>query len=99
MKKIILDLYNGNYSAFERRFAPNCEQTKALNRVVELEEEVQKTIPAEYQPLIKAYGDALSDLSSISCQDDFLEGYRLGVRLMLAAWPENAEEIPIPEEG
>lgn len=43
--------------------------------------------------LFKQYDDAVADLASVSNADCFVEGYQLGVNLILAAFPEHVEEL------
>lgn len=90
MKNIITDLYRGNYAAFERPFGHNSEQARILDRIINLEERIKAVLPAESHSLLKEYEDAVADLSGASCERDFFEGYRLGIRLMIAAWPDDS---------
>lgn len=92
-RDILRDLFYGNYAAFERIFARDSEQAKALGIVVDLEKKLKKVLPAELQILFKLYDDAVADLASVSNIDSFVEGYQLGVNLILAAFPEHVERL------
>ncbi len=89
MEKIILDLHRGNFDAFQRAYSKDSEETKAFLRVGELEEKVSAALNPENRPLLKEYAEAFLDLVSAACDEDYLAGYRLGVQMMLAAWPKN----------
>jgi len=47
----------------------------------------------EQKALFKQYDDAVADLASVSNVDCFVEGYQLGVNLILAAFPEHVEML------
>lgn len=48
---------------------------------------------AEWFIVFKQYDDAVADLASVSNADCFVEGYQLGVNLILAAFPEHVDEL------
>lgn len=93
MRDILRDLYYGNYAAFERTYSRESEQAKALGIVVDLEERLRSMLSEEQKALFKQYDDAVADLASVSNADCFVEGYQLGVNLILAAFPEHVEEL------
>ena len=82
-----------NYAAFERTYSRESEQAKALGIVVDLEEKLRSMLSEEQKALFKQYDDAVADLASVSNADCFVEGYQLGVNLILAAFPEHVEEL------
>lgn len=93
MRDILRDLYYGNYAAFERTYTRDSEQAKALEIVVDLEEKLWNTLTEAPKELFKKYDDAVADLASVSNADSFVEGYQLGVNLILAAFPEHVETL------
>ena len=92
MLRILRDLYYGDYSAFERRRLRGPEEAKTLDLVVDLEEKLHDGLSKEMWTLFEQYEDASADISCFTAEQDFIEGYRLGVRLMLAAFPEIYEK-------
>ena len=86
-------MYYGNYAAFERTYTRESEQAKALGIVVDLEERLQNTLTEVQKDLFKQCDDAVAELTSVSNADSFVEGYQLGVNLILAAVPEHLEEL------
>jgi len=96
MKDILKELYFGKYAPFERSYAPDSEHTKALNKVVALEADMQKALSPEQWTMFRLYADAVAVLASISAEEEFKEGYRLGVRMLLAAFPDEiaAKDVP-----
>ena len=93
MRDILRDLYYGNYAAFERTYTQESEQSKVLGIVVDLEEKLRNMLSEEQRALFKQYDDAVADLASVSNADCFVEGCRLGVNLILVAFPEHVEEL------
>ena len=93
MRDILRDLYYGNYAAFERTYTWESEQSKALAIVVDLEEKLRNMLSEEQKAVFKQYDDAVADLASVSNADSFVEGYQLGVNLILAAIPEHMESL------
>lgn len=93
MRDILRDLYYGNYAAFERTYSHESKQAQALGIVVDLEEKLRNILSEEQKALFKQYDDAIADLASVSNADCFVEGYQLGVNLILAAFPEHVEEL------
>lgn len=93
MRDILRDLYYGNYAAFECTYSRESEQAKALGIVVDLEEKLRNMLSEEQKVVFKQYDDAVADLASVSNADSFVEGYQLGVNLILAAFPEHVEEL------
>ena len=88
MRKILLDLYHGNFEAFEPPFSYNTKQSDAFGQVEALEEKVRCVLSEEYQPLLRDLSNAYLHLMDVCCEDDFAFGYSIGVRMLLAAWPD-----------
>lgn len=93
VRDILRDLYYGNYAAFERTYSRESEQAKVLGMVVDLEEKLRNMLSEEQKAIFKQYDDAVADLASVSNADCFVEGYQLGVNLILAAFPEDVDEL------
>ena len=98
MQRILRDLYYGDYSAFERHRSRGPEETQAIDLVVALEERLHNELSKEMWAVFEQYEDASADLSCLTAEQDFIKGYRLGVRLMLAAFSEIYENRPAKPE-
>lgn len=96
MDNILKDLYFGRYAAFERKLEPNGDHAKAIERVVNLEGSLVKRLPADLVEPFRDYANAVADLASITGEEEFEEGYRLGVRMLLAALPTEIAEKDVP---
>ena len=96
MDQIIRDLHRGNIAESNRKPAP--EYKRALGVVTRLEEELAKELPSELLPKFRKYSAACSELACVGYEEEFLFGYRIGTRFILAGlsgWPPlDGESIP-----
>lgn len=72
-----------------RAFRANVLDTAVLtgqNRIVEIEGQIRAVIPEEHAELLREFTSAQADLATVSCLEDFISGYRMGVQFMLAAF-------------
>ena len=90
-------MYYGNYAAFKHTYTRESEQAKALEIVVDLEEKLRNTLTEEQKALFKQYDDAVAELSGVTNMNSFIEGYKLGINLILAAFPEHVNVLKYNE--
>ena len=88
MNKLILDIYHRNFEALEKPFRADARENLAMSHLEDLEKRIMKTIPSEYHALFSEYHNAFMEVVDAVAEEDFLEGYRMGVQMMLAAWPK-----------
>ena len=88
MNKLILDIYHRNFEALEKAFIADTRENYALSRLENMEEEIKKAIPEEYHALLSNHHNAFMEVVDAIAEEDFLEGYRMGVQMIIAAWPE-----------
>ena len=60
------------------------EYIQAVERLNELEEQLCKVLPEEAVELFEQYKIASSDLAEIAGEQDFISGYQLGVKMIMA---------------
>ena len=87
MNKLILNIYHGNLEALERPFDADSKENLAMSRLEDLENRITEAVPVEYHALLSEYHNAFMEVVDAVAEEDFLEGYRMGVQMMLAAWP------------
>ena len=92
MSEIIRDLFRGDLKSIERPFDALSRENITFNQMEALTEEMEKKIPVEYHPLLEQYKTSMLELLDAACEEEYLSGYQLGVRMMIAAWPENKNE-------
>ena len=85
MNKILSDIYRGKYAAIQKHTRMGTPFAKLLDQSSELEDRIRKDLPESLKDPFDQYIRASADLSYLACEEDFIAGYQLGTRLMLAA--------------
>lgn len=85
MNDILSEIYRNDFYPMERPYRPNPEMSKAYAVLEKLEAEMLSALSPELKEKFMAFDDAYAKLRFIAGEEDFITGYRLGVRLMLAA--------------
>ena len=92
MRKILEDIYCGQFSAINRPIRHGSEYDRAISEVTRCEEALRGKLNPDEVKLLRAYSQACADLSGISCIENFILGFRMGAQLMLAVLePDNHE--------
>ena len=86
MQEIIRSIFRRDYQLIEQMYMTNT--AKASEEVEALLRTMKSEIPSEYHSLLERYERAVMNLIDESCEGDFVVGYQFGVRMMLAAWPQ-----------
>ena len=89
MENILTQLYRGEYTPFEVKHEHGAAHTVALGKVDEMEEAFQEKLPQELQPLFDHLKGAALDALDAYGLYAFTIGYQMGVRLMIAALPDD----------
>ena len=84
MKNILSEIYHGRYTVLNHRNRKGTPFVKTLDRMNELESEIRKALPDGLKDAFEQYVQAQADLADMACEEDFISGYQLGIRLMLA---------------
>ena len=79
----IQDLYYGHISPYEMSIsnAPEYQKLKAL--AAQHEDLLRETLSDEQKELLDKLTECITDISSISDRDMFINGFRLGMKLMI----------------
>ena len=79
----IQDLYYGRISPYEMSIsnAPEYQKLKAL--ADKNEDLLRETLSDEQKELLEKLTESITDISSISERDMFINGFRLGMKLMI----------------
>ena len=83
MPSILSDLYNGKCRPFARPYSAAYQ--KQLSAVCAAQDELIGKLPQDLRCEFIQYCAVSLELSSIGSEEDFIEGFRLGARLMSAA--------------
>ena len=89
MRKILENFYLGNLTPSERQMPPRSNLQRAVNRVSQCERKLIEQLNDSEQALLKEMVDAQQDIDSITACENFILGFRLGVRLMAECMDED----------
>ena len=93
MRTILEDLYYGNITLCEQQMIPGSELKRAMDRVAKCEEQLTKLLNEEGQQTLTRFIRSQHEINSITATENFILGFRLGVRLMVECMDENAGDI------
>lgn len=89
MESILSAIYHGKFTAFEIKNEQGAAHTVALGKVDDLEEQFLEKLPEELHPLFDEMRTAAINALDAYGLYGFTVGYQLGVRLMIAAFPDD----------
>ncbi len=89
MRKILEDLYFGNITPYERRMAASSELRCLAKRASDCESQLTERLNEEEQKLLNVLINAQQEIDSITVKENFILGFRLGVRLMAECMDED----------
>ncbi len=82
MRKTLEDLYYGNITPCERQMAPDSELKRAVDRVARYESQLTEQLDEDEQTILTKLIRSQHDIDSITACENFILGFRLGVRMM-----------------
>ena len=78
----IREMFYGNIHPFERDVPKDSEGDKLAKLTIRHENALKATLNESEAELLEKYKDAMTELSCLSECEGFINGFRLGVRLM-----------------
>lgn len=91
---ILEELWKGNIAPIERAVLKNSEYQKISHEAIEIMNEFNKELSAKGLAAFDEYCDKKMQLTSISEQDAFIKGVRLGAQLILDILGEYPSQLP-----
>ena len=89
MRRTLEDLYFGNITPNEQKMAPDSELKKAVDRVTRYESQLTERLGEDEQTILTKLIRSQHEIESITAQENFILGFRLGVRIMAECMDEN----------
>lgn len=89
MRKILEEFYFGNLTPSERKIPPSSDLKRAVNRASQYEQQLMELLNENELALLKEMTNAQQDIDSITARENFVLGFRLGVRMMAECMDEN----------
>ena len=93
MRKILEDLYYGNITPCEQQMVHGSELKCAVDRVAKCEEQLMDLLNEDGQYVLTRLIRSQHEINSITATENFILGFRLGVRLMAECMDDNDGDI------
>ncbi len=93
MRKVLEDLYYGNITPNEQRMIPDSELKRAVDSVAQYESQLMEQLDEAEQTILTKLIRSQHDIDSITALENFILGFRLGVRLMAECMDDNDGDI------
>lgn len=93
MRRTLEDLYYGNITPGEQQIAPSSELKRAADRVARYEGQLMEQLKETEQELLTKPIRSQQEIDSITARENFILGFRLGVRLMSECMDDNDGDI------
>ena len=93
MRNTLEDLYYGNITPNAQDMAPHSELKQATDRVTRFEKQLTEQLDETGQAILEKLIEAQQEIDSITALENFILGFRLGVRLMAESMDENDGDI------
>ena len=93
MRKTLEDLYSGNITPSEQQIVPNSELKRAVDRVARFEGQLTERLDEDEQTILAKLIESQAEVESITARENFILGFRLGVRIMMECMDENDGDI------
>lgn len=91
MKKVLQDLFYGDLSLSDRPMPKGTAMHKVGERICKSEETLEDLLDEKGKEQLKILSDAQLELNSLTAEDNFIMGFRLGVQIMAACLTEGGE--------
>lgn len=93
MRKTLEDFYYGNITPNVQDMAPNSELRRSMDRVARFEKQLMEQLDEAGQTLLAKLIESQQEIDSITAMENFILGFRLGVRIMAECMDSNDGDI------
>ena len=93
MRNTLEDLYYGNITPGAQQMAPNSELKRAVDRVTRFESQLTERLDEDGQTILAKLIESRDGVESITARENFILGFRLGVRMMAECMDGNDGDI------
>ncbi len=93
MRKTLEDFYYGNITPNEQNMAPDSELKRAVDRVACYEGQLMEQLAENEQMILEKLIRSQHEINSITALENFILGFRLGVRMMAECMDEDDGDI------
>ena len=93
MRKTLEDLYYGNITPHAQDMAPGSELKQAVARVAHYESQLTEQLDEAGQTILTKLVRSQHEIDSITARENFILGFRLGVRIMAECMDDNDGDL------
>ena len=93
MRKILESFYYGNIRPSENQMVPNSDLQRAVDKAARCEKRLTEQLGEPEKAILTELVWAQHDIDSITARENFIMGFRLGVRMMAECMDENDGDI------
>ena len=93
MRKTLEDLYYGNITPNEQDMTAGSELKRAVDRVARYESQLTEQLDETEQTILTKLISSQHEIDSITARENFILGFRLGVRIMAECLDDNDGDI------
>ena len=93
MRNTLEDLYFGNITPCEQQMTPDSELKRAVDRIAHYEDQLMEQLDETEQTILTKLISSQHEIDSITARENFILGFRLGVRIMAECLDDNDGDI------
>ncbi|MBD5083875.1 MAG: hypothetical protein HDT33_02090 [Clostridiales bacterium] len=93
MRNTLENLYFGNITPCEQQMTPDSELKRAVDRVAHYEDQLMEQLDETEQTILTKLIRSQHEIDSITARENFILGFRLGVRIMAECLDDNDGDI------
>ena len=93
MRRTLEDFYYGNITPNEQQMAPDSELKRATDRVARYESQLKEQLKENERAILEKLIRSQHEIDSITALENFILGFRLGVRLVAECMDENDGDL------
>ena len=93
MIRTLEDFYHGNITPNEQQMTPDSELKRAADRIARYESQLKEHLKENERAILEKLIQSQHEIDSITALENFILGFRLGVRMMAECMDANDGDI------
>ena len=92
-EKILSELYYGNLNPVAKSVVQGSAYQKAMHQLSDMEENLMVQLDAEQKKLLQDFVSVQGEMSYISSEERFTDGFRMGAKFMLEIFEKDDGQL------
>lgn len=92
-EKMLRELYHGNLNPVAKSVVQGSGYQKAMQKISDLEEKLMEQLDDEQRKLLQEYISEQMKLNTISGEERFTDGFRMGAKMILEIFEKDGEQF------